>query len=129
MQLTVTQKVGGLHLQLAVFRHDFAHHTLDVVDTVFLHGTTVEFVKILTGGTHINIKYIHVGIGIFFPTQHSVLCGVHTADFGTIGFALAVVAPGADALHKHDGFGVRAVGGTEQRAAGRTCGVHQALKF
>ena len=37
-------------------------------------------VKVFTGGTNINIKYINIRVGVFFTGKHCVFCGIHTAN-------------------------------------------------
>ena len=129
MQLLVADQVGSLNLQLAVLRNHLAHHTLNIMYTVLFYSAAVELVKVLTGGTHINIEYVNIGIGVLFAAQHCVLCGVHTADLGAVGLTLAVVATRADTLYEYDGVGMRSVGRTQQSTTGRTGSVHQTLEL
>ena len=66
VQLLVSKQVGGLHLELSVFRHDFSDHALDVMHAVFLDRSAVELIEVLAGRAHVDIEHIDLRIGIFF---------------------------------------------------------------
>ena len=128
--LLVVDKIRALHHQLAVFVIDLADHALDIIHAVLFHRAAVKLVVILSGGTHVDIEHVHLGVGIFFPDKHGVLRRVHAADLGAVGLALLhAVTAGADALDEDDGLRVCAVGRAQERAARRARGVHEALKF
>ncbi len=99
------------------------------MDAVFLHRPAVELVEVFARGADVDVEYVHLGVRVLLPAEHGVLGGVHAADFGAVGLAPGVVAPGAHALDKDDGVGMFPVGGPQQGAAGGASGVHQPLKF
>ena len=81
VELLVGDKVGCLNIECSVSSgSDLADHTLYIMYVIFLNGSAVELIKILTGSTNVDIEYINIGIGIFFTCKHSVLSSVHTAD-------------------------------------------------
>lgn len=94
-----------------------------------LDSPAIELVEALARGTDVDIENVNVGIRIFFPGQHGVLGGIHAADLGAVFLAAAGGIPAPHALDEHDGVGVLAVRGTQQRAAGGAGGVGQTLKL
>ena len=131
VQLLVGNQVRGLHLQLIPLGGHLTDHTLHVLHAVLFHSATIELVKVLTGGTHVDVEDVHFGLGVLVTHQHSVLGGVHAADLGAVllAFLGASGATRADALHEHDGLGRLAVGGTLQMTGGRTGGIGQTLEL
>ena len=95
MQLFAVNQIGALNLELITLGRYLAHHTLYVVNAVFLNRAAVELIKVFTRGTHVYIEHINLGIGVFIPYKHCVLCGIHTAYFRAIFLALfsACLAP------------------------------------
>ena len=88
MKLSVINKVGRLNFKFFSVGRYLADHTLDIMNAVFLDSAAIELIKVLTGGTHIDIENVYIGIGIFVTDKHCVFCGIHTADLGAILFAL-----------------------------------------
>ena len=85
MELLVGDKVGCLDIQLAVsLGSHFTDHALDVVYAILFNSSAVELIEELTGSTDIYIEYIYIGIGIFLPYEHRMLCSVHAADLGAV---------------------------------------------
>ena len=100
-----------MNQQAAVgLRCNLAHLTLYIVDTVVFHSAAVELIKVLAGGTDINVEHSHIGVGVLIPDEHCVLGGVHAADLGAVGLASVVGATAAHTLNEHDLLGSLAVG-------------------
>ena len=64
-QLLSKQQIRPLYTQFFPFRCNFANHTFNIMYAEFFHSTPIKFIKILTRGTHIDVKYIHLRIRIF----------------------------------------------------------------
>ena len=128
--LLIFQQVHAVNQQAAVgLGSNLAHLALHIINAVVLHRATVEFIKVLAGGTDIDVKHGHIGIRIFIPDEHSVLCGVHTADFGAVGLASVVRAATAHTLNEHNLLGCLAVTQPLQMALGGAGGVHNPLQL
>ena len=69
-----------MNFKFSVFGNYLAAHALDIVNAVFLDSSAIKLVKVFTGGTNINIKYINIRVGVFFTGKHCVFCGIHTAN-------------------------------------------------
>ena len=112
----------------AHLRH-LAHLALDVVDSVLLDRSAVELVEVLSRGSHVDVEHVDLHIRVLVPDQHGVLCRVHTADFGTVGLALAGQIAGAHALDEGHGLGGLVVGEALQMALGGAGRIGQALEL
>ena len=95
----------------------------------FFHRPAVKFIKSLTGRTHVNIKYRHVNLGIFFPDVHGLFGIVHTANLGAIGLAPAAGIPGTHT--GNNDYRLRFLPGrrADQMAFRRTGGIGEPFKF
>ena len=60
-------------------RSDLSDHALDVVNAVLFNRSSVELIEVLAWRSYVDIEYVYVRIGIFFPREHCVLCGIHAA--------------------------------------------------
>ena len=119
-----------MNQQTAVsLRRNFTNLTLDVIHTVIFHSAAVELVKVLTGGTNVDVEYSYVNIRILIADEHCVLCGIHTADLGAVGLTAIVGATAADTLNEYDLLGSLTVGKSLEMTVGRTCGVHNSLEL
>jgi len=130
LDLLVLDQIGRLNGDRSVgLGIDLADHALYVVDAVFLDRAAVELVEVLSGGTHVNVEHINLGVWVFFTHEHCVLCGVHTADLRAVRLSAAGGIAAADALNENDRVRMSSVGGTEQRARRGTCGVRETLEL
>ena len=128
--LLVVKKVGALNEELAVrLRNNLTNLTLDIIYTVLLNCTAVELVKVLTGGTNVDVEYGYVYIRILIADEHCVLCGVHAADLGAVGLTSVVRATAADTLNEYDLLGSLTVGKSLEMTVCGTCGVHNSLEL
>ena len=64
--LLIIDQVRSLYKKTSVrLRNDFSYLAFDVVYTVLLYSSSVELIKVLTWGTHINIEDGYICIRIF----------------------------------------------------------------
>ena len=84
VELLVSDKIGSLNLELLALGSNLSNHTLNVVNSLFLNGSAIELVEVLSGGTNVYVEYVNVGVGIFITYKHCMLCGIHTADLGAV---------------------------------------------
>ena len=133
VQLFVGNQIRCLNIQCAVsLRCNLADHTLNIVYAILLYCTAIELIIVLARGTNVDVEYINVSIRIFFTAQHSVLCGIHTADLGAVFLTAAMLRTGftaADALYEYQCLRLLAVGQTLQVTIGRTVCLEDSLEF
>ena len=127
--LLVINQIRALHHQFSILVIYLADHTFDIINAILFYRAAIEFVVVFTRGTHVDIEYVHFGVGIFFTNKHCVLCGIHTTNFRTIRFTATARITRAYALNERDHFRMLAVGRTKQHAVRRTCRVHQSFKL
>ena len=121
-----------MHVERAVFFDGhFSDHAFDIVHAVLFNRPPVEFVEVFSRCTHVDIKHVALRIGVVVSREDRVLCRVHTAYFRTVFVTLFRIrrTAASDALDEYDRFGMPAVGGAEQGAAGRPRRIHEAFEF
>ena len=80
-ELLICDKVGSSYHELVSLGRNLTNHTLDIVYSVLLYRTAIEFVEVLTGCTNVYVEYVNLCIRIFISCEHCVLRSVHTTDF------------------------------------------------
>ena len=118
LEKLVTASINNMMLtlceysELAVAIHyHLAHLATHIMHAVFLHRTTIELVKALTRGAHINIEHSYIHIRIFFTNVHGMLSIVHAANLAAVGFTPLRSIPRPNAGHDNDLLRLLARGG------------------
>ena len=58
VHLLACKQVACLYAQLLSVLRDLTNHTFNIMYAVLLNCAAVELVKVLTGGTHVDVEYV-----------------------------------------------------------------------
>ena len=126
--LTVVKQVGTLYQKTSVRSLGyFSYLAFDVVYIKLFYRTAIELIEVFTRGTNINVEDMYIDIRIMVTHQHSLFCGVHTADLGAVALSSASHVTRTDTLDKYDILRMLAVGKTYYFTACRAGSIHQTL--
>ena len=132
LDILLVEKVNAVDMKLSVRKRcHLSDIALDVVNAILLDRSAVEFIKILSRRTDIDVEHMDVGVRIVILDQDCLLCCVHTADLGTVGLSSPVIrrASGADTLDEDHFLRLFVIGHPFKMAGCRTGCVHQSFKL
>ena len=131
IDLLAIQEISSLNQERSVgLWLNLTDLTLDVVNVILLHGSSVELIEVLTGSSYINIENCDIGIRPVILDEHRMLSRIHAAYLGAVGLTLLlVVASGTDALDKYDILGLLVVAHPLEMSACGAGSIHETLQL